>query len=112
MKEQLDYRNIGRNKNGKLEFFSSRPKLSIKPKRKNGEGLTTDEKTFAWNWYQTNAKRVNLTDAFGSALKNFSGRTDTKSTDLKILKSYFSYGNNEASLDAYINLKRFSTLAK
>lgn len=112
MKNDLDYRNIAKNKDGKLEFFSSRPKLSLKPKRANGEGLTVDEKQFAWNWYQTNARRINLNDAFGRALKNYSGREDAKSTDLKILKSYFSYGNNEASLDAYINLKRFSTLVK
>jgi len=112
MKNVLDYRNIGRNAKGKLEFFSARPKLSLKPKRAKGEGLTVKEKQFSWNWYQANASRVNLTDAFERALKNFSGREDTKSTDLKVLKSYFSYGNNEASLDAYLNLKSFSTLAK
>ena len=112
MTKGLDYRNIGRNANGKLEFFTSRPKTSLKPKRKIGKGLTVDEKRFAWNWYQTNSKRVNVTDTFIRALKGFSGRKDAKSSDLKVLKSYFSYGNTERSFDAYINLKPFSVLAK
>ena len=112
MKNNLDYRNIGRNENGELKFFVSRPKTSLKPKRAVGEGLTVSEKEFAWNWYQSNSSRLNVNDAFSTALKNFSGRTDTKSSDLKVLKSYFSYGNTEASLNAYVNLKSFSSLAK
>jgi len=112
MAKGLDYRNIGRNANGKLEFFVSRPTTSLKPKREIGKGLTVKEKQFAWNWYQTNSKRLNVTDTFKRALKNFSGRKDVKSSDLKVLKSYFSYGNTEESLNAYVNLKPFSVLAK
>ena len=112
MKKGLDYRNFKRNQNGELKFFSSKPKNSIKPKRSKGNGLTVSEKQFAWNWYQTNSKRINVTDAFIRALKTFSGRKDTKSSDLKVLKSYFSYGNNEASLNAYVTLQKFSTLVK
>jgi hypothetical protein len=111
MKAGLDYRTIGRNAKGELEFFSSKPKLSITPKRANGKGLTRDEKEYSWNWYQNNANRVNVTDAFIRALREFSGRKDGKSTDLKILKSYFSYGNNEQSRDAYMNLTSLSLLA-
>ena len=110
MKPQLDYRSIGRNAKGELEFFSSRPKLSIKPKRANGKGLTKAEKEFSWDWYQNNANRVNITDAYIRALRLFSGRKDGKSTDLKILKSYFSYGNTEEVRSAYINLKSFRSL--
>jgi hypothetical protein len=112
MNKGLDYRNIGRNEKGELTFFTSKPKSSIKPKRAIGKGLSVSEKTFAWKWYQANSKRLNVTDAFTLALKKFSGRTDTKSSDLKVLKSYFSYGNNEASFNAYVNLQKFSTLVK
>ena len=111
MNQQLDYRDIGRNEKGELEFFSSKPKLSLKPKRVNGKGLTRAEKEFSWDWYQSNANRVNVTDAFIRALRIFSGRRDGKSTDLKILKSYFSYGNTEQARSAYINLKSFRSLA-
>jgi site-specific recombinase XerD len=112
MKAGLDYRTIGRNAKGELEFFSSKPKLSTKPKRAIGKGLTRAEKEFSWNWYQNCAGiGSQTTDMYIRALREFSGRKDGKSTDLMVLKSYFSYGNTEQSRDAYINLKPFSLLA-
>ena len=112
MNKGLDYRNFKRDQNGTLKFFYSKPKNSIQPKRAKGKGLTVREKQFAWNWYQNNSKRINVIDAFKRALQSFSGRKDVKSSDLKVLKSYFSYGNNEASLNAYVTLQKFSTLVK
>ena len=110
MKAGLDYRTIGRNAKGELEFFSSKPKLSTKPKRAIGKGLTRAEKEFSWNWYQNCAGiGSQTTDMYIRALREFSGRKDGKSTDLMVLKSYFSYGNTEQSRDAYINLKPFPT---